>query len=577
MRKSRLRLYAPFIAIVVAQALFIAFAPSKGPSRQRVLGGDQLAAPDGAATPAPAGDQGFAVTPDSGTQSAAPAVVPGGPTPGANQGRDAATDSAPGPAPTGPAPAAVAETADRRHCTKDGLQHDVTFYAPPCVAKWAGGPNGGATYQGVTEKEIKVVWFRERANEQVAAILATQGLAAPVEEQRAFVQAALKFIHQRYELYGRRINLTYYEAPSDLCPQTPPRPETCREAARRVIAMKPFMIFWGTSLYSVIFDEFARAGIIALGGWHFDQNSFNTRRPFRYDFVMDGTRSAQVIGDYYCKKLANKPASHSGQVIHSSIGVRGQAQRKLGIIVPDDPANVSTARGLSAMVSKCDGGRTPPVISYESNIERAAEQTTATTAKLISEKVTTVTCMCDPIAPVFGTKGFTSQGYFPELLMSGMAFSDYDIVGRLYDERQMAHAFGPSHLFEFVPFDLQDHSKAYRSGGGQGQACSTCGIHWGYMSLMASMLQGAGPNLNPLTVERFLLSLPGRGGVPLYPLIKFGPGDYTGIHDTREVFWSASAISKIDGKPGAFVSIDGGRRTPIGQYSRDLKVPVSAE
>src|SRR3712207_8089963 len=41
-------------------------------------------------------------------------------------------------------------------------------------------------------------------------------------------------------------------------------------------------------------------------------------------------------------------------------------------------------------------------------------QTNATTARFISEKVTTVVCMCDPIAPAFQTRGFTQQGYFPE-------------------------------------------------------------------------------------------------------------------------------------------------------------------
>ena len=76
--------------------------------------------------------------------------------------------------------------------------------------------------------------------------------------------------------------------------------------------MHPFMVLWATPLYSAVFDEFARAGIVSVGGWHFDASIFNTRRPYRYDVLMDGSRSAQVIADYYCKKMEGKPASNSG-------------------------------------------------------------------------------------------------------------------------------------------------------------------------------------------------------------------------------------------------------------------------
>ena len=76
--------------------------------------------------------------------------------------------------------------------------------------------------------------------------------------------------------------------------------------------MHPFMVAWATPLYSAVFDEFARAGIVSVGGWHFDASIFNTRRPYRYDVLMDGSRSAQVIADYYCKKMAGKNATLAG-------------------------------------------------------------------------------------------------------------------------------------------------------------------------------------------------------------------------------------------------------------------------
>jgi hypothetical protein len=194
---------------------------------------------------------------------------------------------------------------------------------------------------------------------------------------------------------------------------------------------------------------------------------------------------------------------------------------------------------------------------------------------MIQRKVTTVVCMCDPIAPVFGTKGFTAQSYFPEILGAGTQFTDYDLIGRLYDPQQMAHAFGPSLLADFAPFDQQDQSKVWHATGHTGKLpCNTCGVVWSYFSLAGTMIQRAGPTLNAANIERGTLSLPPRGGERFHPLLKFGPGDYTGLDDAREVYWDANARSAIDGQAGAYVSLDNGRRTPVGGFGPEFRIPV---
>ena len=47
----------------------------------------------------------------------------------------------------------------------------------------------------------------------------------------------------------------------------------------------------------------------------------------------------------------------------------------------------------------------------------------------------------------------------------------------------------------------------------------------------------------------------------------FGNGDYTAISDARQVWWDPNAPSKIDGKAGAYVDMDGGRRYAIGEWT----------
>ncbi|MEO7427773.1 MAG: hypothetical protein ABIY48_00170, partial [Acidimicrobiales bacterium] len=515
MRKSSIRLYGPFLAVALLQALFIAVAPSKAPDRSAVsaaqgpLGADVTVDP--AANPIdPA--TGQMIDPATGQPMA------GGGTGGV--GGTAAPGGVGGTAAPGGVVGAGAVKGDTSHC-KNGSQFEILLLNPPCTPKFVGN-NGGTTYQGVTDKEIKVVIFSTVSNALVDAALAPQGLAATPAELDAMYAALQKFAGH-YELYGRKLNVTRVTGAG--CATSPPTVPECKESAREVIKMKPFLVVWATPLYGEVFDEFARAGIPSIGGWHFDDSYFTQRRPYRYDVFMDGTRTAQMVGEYYCKKMAGKPADHAGVVIHDTIPGGRLAPRKVAIITPDIDANVRAQRYLMGIISKCDGGKPVVPITYVSDIERANEQTEATTATLIKEKVTTIICLCDPIAPAFATAYYTKQHYFPEHLLSGSGLLDYDLLGRLYEPNQWEHAFGPSHLSEPIPFGQTDASRVWRDVGNSGEPCKSCNLHTGYFVFVAGLLQGAGPNLNPLTMEQGVMGSKPQGGFPGTSLIKFGPGD----------------------------------------------------
>ncbi len=567
MRKSSVKLYAPFIALAMLQAVFIAVAPSKAPDRSAVS-----AALGPVGTNGSFDSEGNAIDPATG-QVIDPAT---GQVIDPATGEQVASDGSGGGATSGgpgTAGGEAAATGDTSHCKGD-RQFDLLLNNPTCVAKFT-GDNGGATYQGVTDKEIKVVVFEAAPNAAVDAALASQGLGQTEAETAAMYDALDRFVQKHYEFYGRKIKLIRFQGG---CPTSPPQPEFCKEKAREVIKMKPALVVWGTPLYAEVFDEWARAGIPSIGGWHFDESYFTQRRPYRYDVFMDGTQSVKLVGEYYCKKMAGKPADHAGIQIHPTIGDR-DTPRKVGILTPEIDANVRTAQDLRDIIAQCDGGKQALIIPYESNIERANEQTEATVSKMIAEKITTAICLCDPIAPVFFTTYMTKQGYFPEHLMSGTGLLDYDAVGRLYDKAQWDHAFGPSHLQEPIAFEEQDQSRIWRDvNGNNGQPCKSCGLQTAYYLLLASMIQGAGPNLNPLTIEQAVLnSKPYGGDRPGTVLIKFGPGDYTAISDAREVYWDARRISAIDGQPGSYQAMDGSRRYEIGEWTKAFTIPVKAK
>jgi hypothetical protein len=568
MRKSLLKLYAPFLALALIQAAFIAFAPST-PRGGSLTAGEFN--PNGGEFNGGAGGNGN-VSGAGGQAGDFEGSGSGGSGGGANGGTGGANGGTGGEAGgggTNGGGGGTGNTGDTSHC-KGEFEFDILHTNPPCRPKWGGGDNGGATWQGVTDKSIRIVVFRSTPNAAVNAALQPQGLAQTEEEYKAFGDAAKAFIKKHYNTYGRDIE--WIEETGD-CPTSPPEPDKCRIAAKKVADMKPFMVIWSTPLYAEVFDEWARAGIISLGGWHFDEKYFSQRRPFRYDVFMDGTQTSDFVAEYYCRNMAGKKADHTGRVIHRSIGARGTVERKLGIITPDIEANVSTARRLAAKVEACGGGD-PVIRTYESDIERAQEQTDATTAALIKAKVTTVTCLCDPIAPVFGTAGYTQQGYFPEILGAGSGLLDYDKLGRLYDKQQMAHAFGLSHLANPIDHSDSDASRVWRDSGNSGDACKSCNLNWAYLSFAATIIHSTGPALTPLNVEKTMLTSTPRGGTPDLPLIRFGAGDYTGISDVREVYWSETAKSGIDGQPGAYVPVNGGTRYPLGKVPDDDLKPI---
>jgi hypothetical protein len=133
----------------------------------------------------------------------------------------------------------------------------------------------------------------------------------------------------------------------------------------------------------------------------------------------------------------------------------------------------------------------------------------------------------------------------------------------------MVHAFGPSHLQKLTSLDETDAARVWRAEGNPGHPCGNngCGIQWGYTSLMATMIQMAGPNLNALNVEAGTLSLaPAGKGNTLTPLVKFGPNDYTAISDVKEVYWDPNATTPTDGTKGAYIPINDALRYELGEF-----------
>ena len=367
MRKSWIQLYAPFLVLMMVQALFVAVSPSRGPQQQDLAalnGSSASGATVDPTTGAVSDVPGATVDPVTGvttaaggaaqgaTGSARASTAAGGAVGGGGEGRRQPLQGRPpdqaDPDQPGAVRAEVRRRQRRRHLPGGHEGHDQ------------GHPGD-----------------RQSPNDAVDAILGAKGLATSKEDSDAFDTAAWGFMQKHYETYGRKI---VWENVDDGLPddtsglrQVQRGRAGGRQAQASVGRVDHVAVRVGVRHLGQGGDpEHRRLGVRRASSTH-------ERRPYRFDVGMDGTEAADHIAEYYCKKMADKNAVTPGAVIHPQIGSRGQVKRKLGIVVPEIEANVLTAKRVQSKVKACGGGDAP-MFTYASDIEQANQQTQATVA-----------------------------------------------------------------------------------------------------------------------------------------------------------------------------------------------------
>jgi len=575
------RRYAVFLAVAAVQVLLVAVAPSKAPVQVNAgsgTGGRSGVIAGGGDNGTDATDAGTAVDASGNPIDANGNIITGaaGVT-GSSTLRSAASKG------------------DLSHCDKHGYQIGPPHYGsmPPCVPVWHGGNNGGATMQGVDATHINFVFYKAKSDPQVNAILETQGLAASAEESCEAYSAWFTEINKYWELYGRKFvsldgpgankgstqqspcKFPYFEGQ---CSLTPPDPPCERAEAKVIAAMHPAFVLAGVA-DPALYDELTKEHVIVVGAGGAPLSYYSIGAPYYYGLLMDGSRQAEFDAEYWCRALNTRPAKNAGNDVKSSRGWgTGGAvpTRKIAVIYPetngDEQVTISVNVFKSLITGKmCDtpGGVLP--ISYESDINKAEQQSITTVQQLINHHITTVACWCDLIAPAFLTQNMSKQGYFPEHFVMGVGLIDYDVLGRLYDPTEWVRAFGVSDLAVALPFDQSDAANWWRDAGNAGLPDQTENAVVPFFSIMAAAFQTAGPEPTPLKIAAGLQGLPVTTrwqDIHDPHVIQVGfksPSPYTAAENVREVYWVANRPSEVDNKAGSYCPMRSGMRYDIGE------------
>ena len=604
------RRYAPLMVLAAVQLVLVAVAPS-GPATSSNPYANGSFASGGAGATAGGGGAAAGASTNGATAAGGGAVGNTGATGGAvgSSGAASGGGGATGGGTGGGGGGGTNATASAGgapgqlfHCGPDGRTVGPTYYMPPCTRVVAQGQNGGTTMPGVNSSTINYIFYVAQGNAQVNDILMTEGLAASTEQTCEGIREFTKEINKRWNLYGRQfVGLNgpgNHSGPASVqangggsctypffqgqCSLTPPDPPCERAEADLISSMHPAIVLAPTA-DPAFYNELGKNGVVVWGG-ETEPDSYHTQvAPFYWDVFESGTLTAQMDAEYWCKKLNGKRVEWAGAGPGDVKTYGGIAQpapvRKLAILYPATNGDPTYKYSVDLELSLINGKECNPAggqnieIAYQSDINTAEQQSNTTIAELKQNKVTDVESFGDPIAPVFFSNTADTQNYHPEVFMSGMGLIDYDVLGQLYNHNVWKYAFGPSSLFDNVPFAQSDGSLAWQDAGNSGPpADQTINLNWAYFSAMGSVFQMAGPNVNPGTMRDGLWGLAPRGGDQHHTLLYF-KGNYTGIDDMREVWWCSTQNSVINNHPGAYVSVDDPNwRHQLGQWPTTLKV-----
>lgn len=569
----------PLAAFVAAQLLIIALAPSRPIAARNEQAAGGSSSVDGSSGGASDGTDGTGGVGGGTTDGIVVDGSGGGGTGGSTGGSGGSTGGSAGGTTGGP-------VGDTSHC-KGGRQFDpaIDYYAPPCTPRWSGN-NGGATYQGVTKDKITLVRYYAKGSDAVDAILKAQGSYVSVDQHRQYQAVEQKFINDHYELYGRQVELKIFEGH---CNTIPPDVSCLRgEMQEMVTSMKPYAVYWNSSLCSACYDELSKLKTVNVGGWHFRDDFSKLRAPYHWDVQMSGTTMAQHAARWWCAQLNGKPARYAGSA-NPAQDLRDNV-RKLGVISTNDPENKASVEvDLRGELQKCGAGYGDNYYFYEQDITTADQQRRAAVLRMNpvgsgENAATSVMCFCDLVAPSFLYSEEQNQNYYPENLIVGSGYMDADAASQAYMGSlgcpnkgrpcNFEDAFGLSQI------NAQEHKfkdagqRVWNAGGGKGNApFESVTAEWDYVNMLVSMIQAAGPNLNPKSMEAGAFRMGPRGDAN-HALRYLSPGHYSWNQDMRQVYWSTQKVSPYNDVAGTYVQIGQGRVGVTGWKPGEFTIPA---
>ena len=451
------------------------------------------------------------------------------------------------------------------------------FGAPPCVPDFS-GDNGGVTYQGVTAKEIHVVWYRPKQDAAVQAALTAANAANSTEEQTATFNAYIDYFNTHYQLYGRKVRISIVDGSGAA------EDDAAAKADAIIVAdKKPFAVIGGTAINGFT-TTIAQRKILCICTVSQPQEYYESLAPYAgYTTLMSSTQGYMQRAEYIGKRLGGRNAKWAGNAVFQ------QTKRVFGLLYYET-ADQSYKLGVDSFERELAkyNVKLKTRLAFQYPLAGVQEQARSMIARLKEDGVTSVIFSGDPITPAIFTREATQQQYNPEWIITGSALVDTTLFARTYDPVQWQHAFGVSFLTARGPAGQGDAFRLHRWHTGRDPAADNqYGVIYAPIFALFTGMHMAGPKLTPHQFQKGLFSFPplGRGKITVATSSWGNHGiwketDYTQYDDVTEIWWDPQATGpdEVDNPGvGMYRYVDGGKRYLPGEHpTTDPKAFVNA-
>ncbi|MFP5224561.1 MAG: hypothetical protein ACLGH3_03235 [Actinomycetota bacterium] len=549
----------------------------------------------------PAAQAEFAPVPGKREQSSASANF-GETNQASSEGIGSGGDSGIGGPPPPPPPTDFIYKPSNKNCVGDPPRQTEDPLSPPCVP-FFDGDNKGSTWRGVTGDTIKVVLYNDLnvegdmtkpwkvSDEQADHETSQNGQQTYLVRT---IKGLLSFFTQRYQTYGRRVELIAVPSQNGLT-------STCSQRATDATTVnrkhQPFAVVHFGDGGQCFLTEMAEKYQVPGFGLNADvpRKLFEDVRPYTWGFFPDQETEASYSASFICRKLFGRKAKFANSPTLQEL------TRKFGLIFPTKSQRGPESAELADLLMRfmqqdkaCAGikigkGRENDVVVRTIANDGKAEASGIMT-DFVSFNVTTIICYCVPVQTenTVTTMQTTAQGlnYYPEWYWDHASRMFRAIWNELFNNDAMS-SFGTSYHWRNDSFKEQYWYRAYLTQWPGTIPNTRFGFDIYHLFLnLYQGLQGAGPQLTPESVERGMFTFNYLDRTNFFgPIGGYGPYDrnavssYTFIDTGMAFYWDPTGTPPGENNPkGCLRAVRDGRRYYAGEWPEgddDLFQPSS--
>lgn len=501
----------------------------------------------------------------------------------------------------------VKKEATVKRCVKqeDGLKQTEDPNAPPCVPFFE-GDNGGATWQGVTGDEIRVLIYASAHGRTDGEFSPPGNTYCDLDKppntdpgclddnhkqyDHYFVRATrsiARYFNERYQTYGRRVHFWIYWSPS-----TPSSSGRRADAADNWNKIKPFAVLYqpvfGGEADSYWSSVVKRRSMIFGSRFGFVASDFYSRfAPMMWGWDPSIEIKADMMASYICQRVAVAPDGSAAKTQFAGGDLNGKPRQYAFFYTTDAKWQSSLGRFGNLVMQHLDpksGGCLPPRADgqaiprltfprHQWNIDTHPDSKThaeANVAKMQAAGVTTLLWVAG--FEVETTAEMNRKAYFPEIVALGDGIQA-DTNENARDQNQLAwsHAWVVSNLLRESdnPEDVPGR-QAYRETNPRGESSvgqesdeNEANTIYRDHFVLFKAIQVAGPKLSPGRVDAGNHAIPKvRSTTPYVAACFYLPGDYTCVKDANVQWWDPNAPDPegAENARGCYRMVLGGER-----------------